>query len=346
VDEAQSTLPVCALDGRRQTVPARLRRAIYSLTAAPGLFGRGDPLPAVGLIHAHFGPDGTYAMPLAAALHVPLITTFHGWDVTVRTTAMLASPNPTVARYLLHRAALRRTGAAFVAVSDYIRDRLLVLGFPPERVVRHYIGVDTTRFTPVPDSARPAGRYVLSVARHAEKKGLGTLLRAFALVAPRLPDVRLVQVGRGPLTATLQALASELGIAGRVEFAGAQPYDRVRVLMQNATALALTSQTAADGDQEALGMVLNEASACGIPIIATRHGGIPEAVLDGETGLLAPERDVAAIGDALAAVLGDPGLAVQLGRRGREFVADVFNLRTQSAALERIYDRVVDAARG
>jgi glycosyltransferase involved in cell wall biosynthesis len=313
---------------------------MYSLTAAPRLFGRSDSLPAVGLLHAHFGPDGTYAMPLAAALHVPLITTFHGWDVTVRTTAMLASPNPTIARYLLRRAALRRTGAAFIAVSDYVRDRLLVLGFPPERVVRHYIGVDTTRFTPLPASARTTDRYVLSVARHAGKKGLDTLLRAFALVAPRFPDVRLVQVGRGPHTAELKALASDLGIAERVEFAGAQPYDRVRDLMQNATAVALTSQTAVDGDQEALGMVLNEASACGIPIVATRHGGIPEAVIDRETGLLAPERDAPAIGEALAALLGDPGYAAQLGRRGREFVCDAFDLRAQTAALERIYDGV------
>ena len=198
VDEVPSTLPVCALDGRRQTVPARFRRAMYSLTAAPGLFGRSDPLPAVALIHAHFGPDGTYAMPLAATLHVPLVTTFHGWDVTVMTAAMQASPNTTIARYLLRRPALRRTGAAFIAVSDYVRDKLLVLGFPPERVVRHYIGVDTTRFIPLPDSARTTDRYVLSVARHAAKKGLDTLLHAFARVAPRFPDVRLVQVGRGP----------------------------------------------------------------------------------------------------------------------------------------------------
>jgi glycosyltransferase involved in cell wall biosynthesis len=345
VDEAVSALPVCALDGRRNTVPARVRRALYSLTAAPGLFGLGDPFPTVALLHAHFGPDGTYALPLAAALRVPLITTFHGWDVTVRPSAMLASPNATIARYLLRRAALRRSGGAFIAVSDYVRDRLLVLGFPPERVIRHYIGVDTQRFVPVPDSDPAGERYVLSVARHAPKKGLDTLLRAFARVAPRFPDVRLVQVGRGRLTADLHALASTLGIASRVEFAGAQPYDRVRELMQHATAVALTSQTAADGDEEALGMVLNEASACGIPIVATRHGGIPEAVLDKETGLLAPERDVSAIGDALATLLQDPGYAKQLGRRGREFVCDAFDIRTQTAALERIYDDVVAAAR-
>jgi colanic acid/amylovoran biosynthesis glycosyltransferase len=346
VDEAQSALPVCALDGRRNTLPARVRRALYSLTAGPGLFGGGNPFPTVGLLHAHFGPDGTYALPLAAALRVPLITTFHGWDVTVRPSAMLASPNPTIARYLLRRGALRRSGGAFIAVSDYVRDRLLVLGFAPERVIRHYIGVDTRRFTPIPDEARTSERYILSVARHAAKKGLDTLLRAFARVAPRFPDVRLVQVGNGPLTPELKALAAALGIASRVEFAGAQPYDRVRELMQNATAVALTSQTAADGDEEALGMVLNEASACAVPIVATRHGGIPEAVLDKQTGLLAPERDVNAIGDALAGLLQDPEYARQLGRRGREFVCEAFDIRTQTAALERIYDDVIAAARG
>ena len=112
--------------------------------------------------------------------------------------------------------------------------------------------------------------------------------------------------------------------------------------MQNATVVALTSQTAADGDQEALGMVLNEASACAIPIVATRHGGIPEAVIDRETGLLAPERRTAPSDPVrlLAALLGDPGYARQLGQRGREFVCDAFDIRTQTAALERIYDGV------
>ncbi len=345
VNEVPSSLPICGLGGRRTTLPARLRRWAYSLTASPALFGSDDPLPPVDLVHAHFGPDGTYAMPLAAALGVPLITTFHGWDVTVHTAEMIRSANPTTVRYLLTRAALRRRGAAFIAVSDFIRNRLLVLGFPAERVIRHYIGVDIDRFVPSSVAARAGNRYVLSVARHADKKGLDTLLRAFAQVAPRFPDVRLVQVGHGRLTPMLHALTAELGIASRVDFLGAQSSDTVRALMQDAFAVAHTSQTAADGDQEALGIVLNEASACGVPIVATRHGGIPEAVLDGETGLVVPERDVVAIAHALTALLADPGLAFRLGCRGREFVEDVFNLRTQTAALERIYDSVVGSAR-
>jgi glycosyltransferase involved in cell wall biosynthesis len=313
-------------------------RALYAVTATPQLFGPAHQLPRVALMHAHFAPDAAYALDLARWLGVPLVATFHGWDVTVRDIWLLREPSLTIARYLLRRRALRRRGAAFIAVSDYIKTRLLALGYPPERVVRLYIGVDVDKFAPVPGP--PGERYILSTARHRVQKGIDTLLRAFARIAPRFPDVSLVQVGTGSQTPALHQLAADLGIASRVRFLGAQSHDVVRALTQRATVVALTSQTPPSGQQEALGLVLCEASACGVPVVGTRHGGIPEAIVDGETGYLADERDDRAIAEAIAGLLNDPGRAAEMGRRGRAFVADVFNLRTQTDALERLYDRV------
>jgi glycosyltransferase involved in cell wall biosynthesis len=105
--------------------------------------------------------------------------------------------------------------------------------------------------------------------------------------------------------------------------------------------MALTSQTAENGAREALGMVLNEASACGIAIAATRSGGIPEAVIDGETGLLSPERNISLLADNLECLLDDGELRRRLGQQGREYVREQFCLRTQTAKLEQLYDRVV-----
>ena len=331
------------IGGRGRNIVSRAARIRYAISAAPRLFGARNTLPRVSLIHAHFAPDATYAVPLAKWLGVPLIATFHGWDVTVTDWAMLREPSLTVGHYLLTRAALRAHGSAFVAVSDYIRDRLLALGYPADRVIRHYIGVDIDKFAPA--GGQGSERYVLNTARHRDQKGIDTLLRAFARIAPRHPDVTLVQVGSGERTADLRQLTESLGIAGRVRFLGAQPHDAVRALTQRATVFALTGQTTDTGQQEALGLVLNEASACAVPVVATRHGGMPEAVRDGETGILADERDDAAIGSALDTLLGNPALAARMGRQGRAFVTEVFNLRTQTAALEELYDRVIAEGR-
>lgn len=342
-DETPSATPAFVIGGRGTGIASRAARALYGVTATPQMFGPRATLPEVALVHAHFAPDATYALPLAEWLAVPLIATFHGWDVTVADRALLREPSLTVAHYLLTRAALRARGAAFVAVSDFIRDRLLTLGYPADRVVRHYIGVDIDKFTPV--GGPKLERYVLNTARHRAQKGIDTLLRAFARIASRHPDVSLVQVGAGECTAELHRLTDSLGIAGRVRFLGAQSHDAVRALTQRATVFALTGQTTATGQQEALGLVLNEASACAVPVVATRHGGMPEAVRDGNTGILAPERDDAAVGAALDTLLGNPELAARMGEHGRSFVTDVFNLRTQTAALEQLYDRVRAAGR-
>jgi colanic acid/amylovoran biosynthesis glycosyltransferase len=136
-------------------------------------------------------------------------------------------------------------------------------------------------------------------------------------------------------------LANTLGIAERVHFLGARSSDEVRQLMQHCALFVLPSQTAENGDSEALGIVFNEASACGIPVVSTRHGGIPEAVLHGETGLLVDERDDRALAEAMDQILGDPELGNKLGNRGREYVCDVFDLSKQTAKLEDIYETLL-----
>lgn len=327
--------------GRARGPAARAARAAYVATGAPSLFGPRRMRPSFTLLHAHFGPDATYALPLADSLGVPLVTTFHGWDATLPLRSYLGRASLTTWHYVARAAALRRRGAAFIAVSDFIRDRLLALGYPSDRVVRLYVGVDIDRFQPI--RQRNTERIILSVARHTEQKGLDTLIRAFARIAPRFRDLELVQVGSGPLTAELQQLTAQLGLADRVRFAGTLSHDEVLPLMARASVVALTSQTPQNGQQEALGLVLNEAGASGVPVVATRHGGMPEAVINGETGLLVPERDEQALADALETILADRDLAARMGARGRALVADVFNLRTQTAALEDLYDRISSA---
>jgi len=292
-------------------------------------------LKSLSLLHVHFGPDAVMAMPLAKKLNVPMLATFHGMDITRNKLDLLTSKRPTDLHYAIHLDALKRHGSGFIAVSDFVKNLLLKAGFDHDRIRRIYIGVDTARFCPVPKISQQ--RYVLCVGRHTPKKGLATLFKAWARVADQFPDVKLLQIGAGPQTAELVQLIADLSITGRVELLGSKSSEDVRSYMQQADVFALPSQTAPNGDSEALGIVFNEASACGIPIVSTLHGGIPEAVLDGETGLLVPEGDDVALARALVTLLSNADLRAQMGKRGREFVLESFDIAKQTKILESFY---------
>lgn len=289
------------------------------------------------LIHAHFGIEGVYALPLAQRLDIPLVTTFHGFDATLTPCALLSSP--AWAQYPLRRRRLARHGDLFLCASSFIRDRLLAQGFPPARTRTHYIGVDCEAIRPRdPAEEQPI---ILHVARLEEVKGTAYLLRAFATVAQRRVDAELVIIGEGPLRRSLQALSATLRIPERVRFLGAQPHAEVLAWMRRAAALVLPGVRTASGRAEGLGLVLLEAAASGVPVIASRVGGMPEAVTDGQTGFLVPERDVRALAERLAELLDDAPLRRALGAQGRTRVEERFDLRRQTAALESLYDSLL-----
>jgi colanic acid/amylovoran biosynthesis glycosyltransferase len=145
------------------------------------------------LIHAHFGIEGVAALPIAAELKIPLVTTFHGFDATLKTHAMLGSP--AYFRYPLLRRKLARQGDLFLCASSFIRERLVATGFPEERTRTHYIGVDCRAIHLRRDSEeRPV---ILHVARLVEVKGTRYLLQAFAALARRY-DSRNAGAARDP----------------------------------------------------------------------------------------------------------------------------------------------------
>jgi glycosyltransferase involved in cell wall biosynthesis len=275
------------------------------------------------MIHAHFGVEGVYALEVARRLRIPLVTTFHGFDATTSRTDLLRSGH----------------------VSEFIRERVLRLGFPPERCVTHYIGVDVEGIAgrSAPSHRREGGRepIVLHVARLVEIKGTRYLLEAFARVIASGVDARLVVIGDGPLRSRLEAYARSLGVCERATFLGTLPNSIVLDRLRDAAVLALPSVTIASGAVEGLGLVLLEAAAAGVPAVATRHGGIPEAVVDGQTGVLIEERDVDALADALRTLLTNEGERAAMGAAARDYVARKFDVNRQTAALESLYESLV-----
>ena len=289
------------------------------------------------LIHAHFGIEGVYALPLARRLDIPLVTTFHGFDATLARYALLCSP--AWAHYPLGRRTLAREGELFLCASSFIRDRLLAMGFPEARTRTHYIGVDCHAIRPRdPSEEAPL---ILHVARLVEVKGTRYLLRAFASVARRHRDIQLVIIGEGPLRRPLRLLATRLGVRDRVRFLGALPHAQVLAWMRKAAMLVLPGVRTATGREEGLGLVLLEAAATGVPVVGSRVGGIPEVVRDGLSGFLVAEKDAQALGARLGELLDDAALRRAMGAQGRALAERCFDLHRQTAALETLYDSLL-----
>jgi glycosyltransferase involved in cell wall biosynthesis len=243
-------------------------------------------------------------------------------------------------RYALGRRRLMREGALFLTVSDALRQRAAEQGFPQDRLVTHYNGVDLDTFHPAP--APPAERTVLHIGRLVEKKGTALLIDAFARVADSFPDASLAIVGDGPLCAALERQAAPL--AGRVRFLGYRPPEEVAGLIRNAWLLAAPSLTARDGDAEGLPNVVVEAAASGVPVVASAHAGIPEAIEHEASGLIVPEGQVAPLAEALHRLLASADLQRGYGRAGRKLAETRFDARRQAERLEQLYDEVVGAA--
>jgi colanic acid/amylovoran biosynthesis glycosyltransferase len=286
------------------------------------------------LLHCHFGPDGIRGMQLARKLNVPFVVTFHGYDATITPGF---SPDWRHRLFLEQREILAREGARFIAVSNFIRQKLLSQGFPEEKVVVHYIGIDTELFHADLTVAREP--VVLFVGRLVEKKGCEFLIRAMARLRDRHADLHLVVIGDGPLRKDLERLARQH--YSKTNFLGAKTAEEIKNWMNRASVFCVPSMTASNGDQEGFGLVFTEAQAMGLPVVSFASAGVPEAVADGVTGFLVPERDEEGLARNIDRLLRDKDVWQRCSAAGIMRVRSQFNLRKQTRALEAIYDSVV-----
>lgn len=287
------------------------------------------------LVHAHFGADGYRALSIAGRLQIPLIVTYHGSDATV--TKLNGAKVPFGHRqYLRSRHIVKRRVSHIIAVSQFVRSKLLEQQFPEEKITVHYIGVDTELFSPISHKS-PCN--VLFVGRLAERKGLEYLIRAMEEIQRQCPEVELVVIGDGSLRSSLEAQARQS--LRNYRFLGTQPPDVVREWMGRAGIFAGPSVKLASGEEEAFGMVFAEAQAMAVPVVSFASGGIGEAVEHGATGYLAPERDWKALARFIAGLIRDADLRRQMGKAGRERVVKRFNLKKQTAILEDLYGDVL-----
>jgi len=288
------------------------------------------------LLHAHYGPNGLWSLPLASRLKVPLIVTFHGSDAAI---ADLRYQKASLGfrYYFANKGKLKKSESVFLAVSKFVERKLLEQQFPPERIFVQYTGVDTRKFRPASTEDRPI---ILFVGRMVEFKGPEFLILAASEVQRQFPAVEVVLIGDGPLRKDLERLAKQS--LRRFSFLGVRTPEEVRDWMNRASTLCMPSVTTRSGEAEGFGMVCVEAQAVGKPVVAFSSGGIPEIISHGVTGFLAPERDWRALARNLATLVENAELRQRFGRSAREVVLRQFDLEQCTRKLEGVYGLVVN----
>lgn len=241
--------------------------------------------------------------------------------------------------FLTYRRQLWQRASLFLCVSNYIREKAMRAGFPEEKLRVQYTGMNCDTFSPTLPPAEKDPNLVLYVGRLVEYKGCDYLLRAMKLVRQQQPEARLVVIGEGTFRASLERLNGELGVGAA--FLGEQPQPTVRVWLERARVFCGPSITHKDGMSEAFGNVFSEAQSMGVPVVSFRHGGIPETVRDGITGLLAEERDVEQLAAHLTRYLKDSAFWERSRDEGMRWVREQFDVRTQTAKLEAFYDAAI-----
>jgi glycosyltransferase involved in cell wall biosynthesis len=226
--------------------------------------------------------------------------------------------------------------------SESLRRAVVDLGCDPKKIVIQRTGIPSGEF---PFRDRPVRqndewRFV-QAGRLIEKKGLPVTLRAFSTFLKQHPNATLTIAGEGPLLPELQRVARELGVTERVSFTGFVSQEQLREIYYRSHIFLHPSQTGSDGNQEGIPNSMLEAMATGLPVFATEHGGIPEAIENCVSGVLVPERDHEALSRALLDAAGDPSFLCRIGHAGATAVRKNFDLSTQTRLLEDIYLRML-----
>ncbi|WP_168582207.1 glycosyltransferase [Gephyromycinifex aptenodytis] len=341
------TLGLTAVDDRLGIVPDRapfpanrLGRKLGRLSRRTGYAGVYDTFLRshdASLLHAHFGTDATECRRIVRRLELPFIVTFHGYDATA------APRRDTDGRYRRELAEVFAQASVLLPVSNFIAGRIKALGAPADKVRVHYLGIPALPTAPTPpEGPRQGPARIVFVGRLEEGKGVDHLIQAFARLPRELRDEAQVDIlGDGSLRPSLERLAH--GIEGRVRFHGRVSPAEVAATLADSTLFVGPSQPTAAGWDEGLGLVFLEAAQNGVPVLSYATGGVPEAVQDGVTGLLAPVGDMDALTAHMELLLRDTQMARRMGEAGRARIARDFDLSRQTQRLERIYDECVGA---
>jgi colanic acid/amylovoran biosynthesis glycosyltransferase len=283
---------------------------------------------------AEYGTTGVLTMEASRQLAIPLVVHFHGYDASVH--AVLEEHRETYP-LMFHQA------AAIIAVSGVMERKLISLGAPPEKVHYNPYGINCDNFGGADPATAPP--LFLAVGRFVEKKSPHITMTAFASVHRSMPEARLHMVGDGPLLNNCRKLANELGIKDVVTFLGTQSPAVVQEEMRSARCFVQHSVQAANGDCEGTPLGILEAGASGLPVVSTRHAGIADTIVEGETGFLVDEGDLDGMAENMLRLAQEPQLAGHLGRTARQRIESHFSEERSDRRLWEIIESCIVTAR-
>jgi glycosyltransferase involved in cell wall biosynthesis len=270
----------------------------------------------VDVVLAEYGMMGVEVLDACMQAMIPLVVHFHGYDA-YHEDIVSHYGHTTYPRMFLYATAL-------IAVSHDMEQQLVSLGAPREKIVYAPYGVDTALFAHAhPEASAPL---FLSVGRFVDKKAPYATILAFQKVVQECPAAQLIMLGDGPLHEACQQIVRSLGLTQSVCLKGALPHTAVAEYMQQARAFVQHSLRTSYGDSEGTPVAVLEAGMSGLPVVSTRHAGIKDVVIEGETGFLVDEGDVEGMAAHMLTLAQDAELAGRMGRQARVHVAANFSM--------------------
>jgi glycosyltransferase involved in cell wall biosynthesis len=277
----------------------------------------------VDVILAEYGFNGADIAPIAKALGIPLVVYFHGHD---------AHREPEISAYRDRYRFMFEYAYRCLSVSHYMTQAMLALGADPERIVYNPYGAREYFFDVQPDY-RPT---LIAVGRFADIKAPYLTLAAFQKIAADNPQARLVMVGDGPLLECCRSLSRTWNLESQVSFPGALVHEQFLPLLAQSRAFVQHSVVTSYGDAEGTPNSVLEAQAAGLPVLSTRHAGINEAVVHGETGFLVAERDIDAMASHMQQLLRDESLCRRMGTAARQHISANYNIQRHIGTLSDV----------
>ncbi|MBN2724360.1 MAG: glycosyltransferase [Deltaproteobacteria bacterium] len=314
------------------------KKLFYLLTAYSHNFHKSFKKSDFSLIHAHFGHNGVYALPYSKKYNLPLIVSVHGHDVSTLLSAEQYFPGNWL--YSAGRRELFRHAALFLCAGKELCELLEEAGCPRGKIRLHHMGVDTDLFTPS-ESFKKDPPVIIMVGRLVYKKGFEYGIRAVSDVIKSGIDCRLEIIGDGQLRKNLEKSVKENGISRYVNFTGFLTPKEVLEKIKNSRILLAPSVVAPNFDRDSGLIVAKEALSCGIPVIGSCHGGLPEIIRTGETGFITPERDHRLMAEYIKTLLKNSELSAKMSLAARTDMKERYSSTVLNTALENIYDSIL-----
>lgn len=281
----------------------------------------------ISVVFAEYGLVGANITNACKIAGVPLVVIFHGFD---------ASDHDTLKKYAKRYQVLFRYAKFIIAVSNPIKSKLISLGAPEQNIRWNPYGVDIRKFYPSQHTQQKNTVKLIFIGRLTPKKAPDLLIRAFHLAQEECQNITLSIIGSGEMKKECKALVSQLNLQNKIHFSEEVTPNMVPELLRNADIYVQHSIVSASGDSEGTPNSILEASASGLPVISTIHGGIPDAVLHGKTGFLVPEKDIIGMAHYIKLLVRDPDLRRQLGMSGRQNIEENFVIEKSIAVIQSL----------